>query len=302
MKEVMGKKSEPIGQGMNALIAYIRECKRLGGTPVIRTKMAGVELKDRVIVSCLKAGDKLPGGTITGVSVTDADIERILSEQGITRKRKVKGGVALGSGAAAVLSFVEECRRRQGIPTVKTRHKGVEFTDKVVVSCRKRPGSGIDPGLKGGTIRVSPAEIAQLKAQLGIGEKKKKKTGYTGGDATLRDLIVQCTNAYGTPTVSLRNNEVYFYCRGASDKVKGGKVEGVSSRIISIIQSEKRDKTARVAEALGLKLRRRRIMRVEPTPAATERAPARAAAPAAPSPTAGRAPVPVSEEEEILTI
>lgn len=282
---------------MNALISYIKECKRLGGTPVIKTKMAGMELKDRVIVSCLKAGDKLPGGTITGVTLTDADVERLLAEQGITRKRKVKGGVTVGSGAAAVLSFVEECKRRQGIPTVKTKHRGVEFTDRVVVSCRKKPGSPINPGLKGGTIRVSPAELAQLKQQLKIGERKKKKSGYTGGDATLRELIVQCANVLGTPTVALRDNEVYFYCRGASNKVRGGKVEGVSSQIIAILQEKGRDKTAKVARALGIGIRKRSITVAEPVPAGTVRAPATAPAPAQ-APTAEK--VPVREEEELF--
>jgi len=55
-----------IGEGVEALAKWIRECQADDGSPQIRTRFID-EFKDKVIVACYMEGKAVRGGTITGL-------------------------------------------------------------------------------------------------------------------------------------------------------------------------------------------------------------------------------------------
>ena len=68
-----------IGKGIDAVVSFIKECLDAGGTPTLLGEYGGREFKDRVIVRCYGAADKVPGGVI--VDLPEEFVEKV-------RKRK----------------------------------------------------------------------------------------------------------------------------------------------------------------------------------------------------------------------
>ena len=72
----MGKK---LGEGLEAIRKFIRECVAAGGVPIFRTKYGGRRIKGNgVVAACWGAGDRVPGGTIYNVP---PDIIREMEEK-----------------------------------------------------------------------------------------------------------------------------------------------------------------------------------------------------------------------------
>ena len=57
-----------LGEGLETLRRFIRECVNAGGVPIFRTKYGGRRIKGNgVVAACWGAGEKVKGGTITNV-------------------------------------------------------------------------------------------------------------------------------------------------------------------------------------------------------------------------------------------
>ena len=69
-----------LGEGIDSLINWMKECSAVGGTPIIRTRGKDRLFRDRVIVACKGSSGVVEGGTIKGLTSSQVRAIRKVQE------------------------------------------------------------------------------------------------------------------------------------------------------------------------------------------------------------------------------